>query len=137
MNNVPKTLIILVVVLIVATGAYWLGINSNNQNDTDQGNVPRTENTNDIPFAVMAKYNELEEKYRGSVGASLYSCQSNTDNSNIYIVEGSGGYTAEEFYYSSDGNLIYDHKTDDMVLPDEEPAQPPVDRSAYSCAIMN
>jgi len=87
--------------------------------------------TKTIPENVLTKYYELEEVYSKSFGAKVFGCTKGEEF--IYEVGGSGGYTAQGFYYDEDGNEIGKYTITDIPV---EGSGEPRDLSEYECEIL-
>lgn len=128
MKQLPKVILIILAIVLIGTGAYFL---LSGRNESYSGSE-----TDDAPPSVTAKYEELSQKYEESLSAEMFSCRHNNNDQHVFIVEGSGGFSGEAFFYDSEGSLIGSHQYDDIFQPGEDPDEPPVDRSAYSCSTI-
>ncbi|MBI4155214.1 hypothetical protein HY498_03970 [Candidatus Woesearchaeota archaeon] len=90
--------------------------------------------TQNIPSSVLTKYEELERSYRKSLGASISFCTKDTEK--IYVVSGSGGFTAIVFYYTENGNEISSYEMTDAEEINNPPPKPPVNIKEYKCTII-
>ena len=121
-------IIITLIVGILLTASVFIGyVTIKNSDD-------RIIITPDIPSAVLAKYEELEPQYRGSLGTSISSCTKATEN--IYLVSGSGGFSGVTFYYTEQGRELGSSYFEDAIDPNNPPPKPPINLQEYTCTII-
>ena len=101
--------------------------------DIQQEDIPQQNNkTQQIPFNILSKYEELDREYKDSFGAAVEFCIK--DSEEIYKVWGSGGYTGVTFYYAKDGTEIDSYYWDDVIEPNEP--KPPINILEYNCTTL-
>jgi len=86
-----------------------------------------------IPQSVQAKYDEFAPVYGKSLGASLLFCKGPTEK--VFVVQGSGGFVNQEYYYSNSGKIIGESFSSDMAN-DPENKLPPRDLNKYTCKAL-
>lgn len=86
----------------------------------------------DVPITVSNKFTELDAIYNQSLGTRLSICTK--ANETIYMVDGSGGFSGETYYYDWQGNQLGTYYWDDVMVPNEP--RSPINISAYSCILL-
>ena len=118
MERKRKIVIILIIIVVLAIGFWTYRTLKLNQS---------------IPLTVQTKYQEFSQTYHGSMGTWLERCTKSGAQS-IYLVEGSGGFSGESYYYDLTGKELGHWKWDDAISGDE--SQPPIDPESYQCTTL-
>ena len=86
---------------------------------------------NNTPRPAWLKYQEMIQKFGHSLGAGIQLCSKGSEQ--IYAVYGSGGYTGETYFYTTDGSFVGVHAISDTCNLNNPSARPPVNLQEYTC----
>ena len=121
---------ILVGIGVIILGGIVILLLRNNPADTGvKKDAPQ-----DTYLSMDDRYQELEKEYGESMGVSLQLCTKSYSSSNptIYVLEASGGFGGETYYYDREGRELAWETWDDIGYNDKTY----LDLKAYNCDVI-
>lgn len=124
-----------IIIGVILVASFFVGYTLLKGTDSPSLNIENgKEITPDIPSVVLAKYEELEPRYKESLGTSINYCTKNAEK--IYTVHGNGGYGGVFFYYTGVGSEIGSYAYTDSIDGFNPPPKPPINIQEYGCIVI-
>ena len=87
-----------------------------------------------IPESVLDSYVNMSLKYQRSIGAYIDECVHRDTGEVVLRVVGSGGYSGESYYFSTEGREIVSSVYTDT--PTDTPPKVDVDHLSFECSTI-